>query len=90
VSGGYFDNAQFQITQIADSIENLIENKSFDDVLTAHFQAGLKSLRTSEVYAQRIDWLVSGDDSAEEFLARLTEDLDLAKKIDGKTNEEKT
>jgi len=40
------------------------------------FKEGLDILRKAEVYAQRIDWLVSGDDGEETFLERLKEDLD--------------
>jgi hypothetical protein len=39
------------------------------------FKEGLKILRQAEVYAQRIDWLVSGDDGEESFLRRLESDL---------------
>lgn len=40
------------------------------------FKEGLDILRKAEVYIQRIDWLVSGDDGKESFLRRLKEDLD--------------
>mgnify|MGYP003660563588 CR=1 FL=1 len=36
---------------------------------------GLDILRKAEIYAQRIDWLLSGDDGPETFLRRLKEDL---------------
>lgn len=40
------------------------------------FKEGLEILRKAEIYAQRIDWLLSGDDGEESFLSRLKEDLD--------------
>jgi len=40
------------------------------------FKEGLVILKLAEVYAQRIDWLLSGDDGDETFLERLKEDLD--------------
>ncbi len=40
------------------------------------FKEGLAILKQAEVYAQRIDWLLSGDDGNETFLERLKEDLD--------------
>ena len=40
------------------------------------FKEGLDILRKAEIYAQRIDWLVSGDDGDETFLERLKEDLE--------------
>ncbi len=39
------------------------------------FKEGVRVLRMAEVYAQRIDWLVSGDDGNESFLSRLQKDL---------------
>lgn len=35
----------------------------------------VKYLRIAAVYAQRIDWFLSGDDGEESFLKRLEEDL---------------
>ena len=40
------------------------------------FKEGLEILKKAAIYAQRIDWLVSGDDGEESFLSRLKEDLD--------------
>jgi hypothetical protein len=39
------------------------------------FKEGVKILRTAAIYAQRIDWLLSGDDGNESFLKRLKEEL---------------
>ena len=40
------------------------------------FQRGYVLLRLAEVYAQRIDWLQSGDDGEDTFHERLAEDLE--------------
>ena len=40
------------------------------------FRKGLKILRQAYVYAQRIDWLLSGDDGNESFLKRLKQELE--------------
>lgn len=40
------------------------------------FRKGLKILRQAYVYAQRIDWLLSDDDSDESFLKRLKRELE--------------
>ena len=40
------------------------------------FKKGLAILRKAYVYAQRIDWLLSGDDGEESFHERLKEELD--------------
>lgn len=82
MSGGHFDYRQNQIKYIADDLEKFllekIDNDYFDEnnpsVINELFE-GLKALRKAYVYAQRIDWLISGDDSETTFLNRLTEDL---------------
>jgi hypothetical protein len=40
------------------------------------FQNAIKHLRIAAVYAQRIDWFLSGDDGEENFHKRLKEELD--------------
>ena len=39
------------------------------------FKNGLRILKQAYVYAQRIDWLLSGDDGEETFRKRLKEEL---------------
>lgn len=39
------------------------------------FREAVRVLKTAYVYAQRIDWFLSGDDSEESFLKRLKEEL---------------
>ena len=47
-----------------------------DDIIES-FKDGYKALRIAEIYAQRIDWLVSDDDGEESFRERLKEELEL-------------
>jgi hypothetical protein len=47
------------------------------------FKQAIGILKKAEVYTQRIDWLLSGDDSEETFHSRLKEDLN---KIKDETN----
>lgn len=54
--------------------EELYHYKYPDEVI-AKFKDAVNILRIAEVYAQRIDWLLSGDDGEESFLERLDEDL---------------
>ena len=39
------------------------------------FQEAILALRIAQVYAHRVDWLVSGDDGPGSFFSRLGEDL---------------
>jgi len=54
--------------------EDLYYYKYSDDTV-AEFKKAVELLKQAEVYAQRIDWLLSGDDGEENFHERLKEDL---------------
>lgn len=48
----------------------------YSEETIAEFRKGLDYLRRAYVYAQRIDWLLSGDDGEESFHERLKEELE--------------
>ena len=89
MSGGHFDYNQYKIGYIADEVEQLIiDNDSTEEdewgyskghhyspETIAKFKKGLDILRKAQIYAQRIDWLVSGDDGEDSFHRRLKNDL---------------
>jgi len=78
MSGGAFDYKQYNISMIVDEIEQTIEHNPYkypDDIIE-EFKKGVDILKKAHVYAQRIDWLISGDDGEESFRERLIEDLD--------------
>ena len=89
MSGGHFNYDQYRIGYIADEIEELIAS-NYEDSLDnfgyrigrgytsetiAEFKTAVELLRKAQVYAQRIDWLISGDDGEDSFHKRLAEDL---------------
>ena len=90
MSGGYFDYNQHMINDIAAEVRELIETNNdatlndwgdrlgrfYDDEVIAHFRDGLEALETAAIYAQRIDWLVSGDDGPKSFVERLRKGLE--------------
>jgi hypothetical protein len=106
MSGGAFDYKQYNISMIADEIEQTIERNGrpktkeelkdeywrgedwykiypedlnhykYPDDIIEEFKKGVDMLRKAQIYAQRIDWLISGDDGEESFRERLKEDLD--------------
>jgi hypothetical protein len=90
MSGGHFNYKQYDIGYIADEVEQIIidndstEKDEYGDIKGCHFtpeiinefKKGLKILRQAQVYAQRIDWLVSSDDGPDSFLKRLKNDLE--------------
>lgn len=48
---------------------------NYSDEIISKFKEAVTKLKEAYVYAQRIDWLLSGDDGEENFLRRLQEDL---------------
>ena len=107
MSGGAFDYKQYNISMIADEIEQTIERSGrpktkeelkdeswgrdsswyekypedinhykYPDEVIEKFKEGVGILRKAQIYAQRIDWLISGDDGEESFHKRLKEDLE--------------
>ena len=89
MSGGHFQYKQYEIGYIADEVEQLIltnTSKETDEwgqtkgafyleETIAEFEHALKLLREAHIYAQRIDWLVSGDDGEDSFHIRLKFEL---------------
>lgn len=90
MSGGHFQYDQYKIGYIADKIEQLIitngseeldqwgdkKFSSFSANTIEEFRKGLSILRLAHIYAQRIDWLVSGDDGEDSFHVRLQRDIE--------------
>ena len=48
---------------------------NYRDEVIQKFEDAVKYLRKAQIYAQRIDRLLSGDDGEESFLTRLNDDL---------------
>jgi hypothetical protein len=47
----------------------------YSDEVIEKMKEAVKALHIAQEYAQRIDWLLSGDDGEESFLSRLEENL---------------
>ena len=79
MSGGSFDYKQYQVIMLADEIEQEIEHieqyKNYSNNTLYEFKKGLNLLRKAYIYAQRIDYLISGDDDEESFHERLKKEL---------------
>ena len=48
---------------------------TYSEETQKEFQNAIKQLRIAAIYAQRIDWFLSGDDGEENFHIRLNEEL---------------
>ncbi|NBO22209.1 hypothetical protein EBU94_02550 [bacterium] len=51
------------------------EPNNFSQKTISEFQKGITLIKLAQIYAQRIDWLLSGDDGEENFHLRLNKDL---------------
>lgn len=80
MSGGHFDYFQYQMGDIEDQLEVLIENDkewvTWKPETIQRFKECLEHMKTARIMLHRIDWLVSGDDSEDTFHIRLKEELD--------------
>jgi len=88
-SGGYFNYGQEEIRNICDDLSKVIsKNKStesdaqgdrietnFSNEVIKELTDAITILKKAYIYAHRIDWLLSGDDSEHTFLTRLKHDL---------------
>lgn len=89
MSGGHFHYKQHHLLEIAEDIDSAIfnndstEKNEFGDSIgnryspetIAEFEKAVKALKLAYVYAQRIDWLLSGDDGEDSFHKRLQAQL---------------
>ena len=50
---------------------------AYPEEIIAEFKKGYELLRKAEIYAQRMDWYLAGDDGEDSFLERLREDLEI-------------
>jgi len=92
MSGGHFDYKQYTIDYIADEIESVIARNDpeeedergyhFNDQTLAELKRAVNLLRQAAIYAQRIDWLVSGDDAENTFHKRLQDELKSLKYVE--------
>ena len=90
MSGGYFNYHQYDIGVVREDVEDLIENndnveidkhgcpigRGYSENTIRYFKEAVYFLKMARIYTQRIDWLVSGDDSEEQFHLRLQKDLE--------------
>jgi hypothetical protein len=81
MSGGHFDYKQYEISYITEEIERVLsyesENGEYEltPKVVEEFKKAIKILKMASVYTQRIEWLLSGDDSEKTFFQRLEEEL---------------
>lgn len=86
MSGGYFNYGQHGISDIIERLAHKIRRHKYpittyekeypySKETILELEKGLEYLQKAEIYTQRIDWLLSGDDGEETFHERLKEEL---------------
>jgi len=87
MSGGFFDYGQFHCTSMAEAIESLIiknaaadKHEKYNIETIEKFKEAVQYLKLAGEMAQRVDWLVSGDDSEGTFHERWKENIQGAEK----------
>lgn len=75
MSGGYWDYAQNKLLHAAVDIEFECQRQAWEPETEAEFMAAANALRIAAIYLERVDWLLSSDDSEESFRERLKEQL---------------
>ena len=82
MSGGYFDYAQYRITDIAEEIDRFLSTqhghadfRTFPPDILERFRQTAYELRRAGEMAQRVDWLLSFDDGEESFRSRWQEEV---------------
>ena len=77
MSGGYFDYVQYRIVDISDSLVKLINENPYNysqETIDKFKQASETAVLAAKMI-QRVDWLLSSDDSEETFHERWKHDL---------------
>lgn len=89
MSGGHFNYKQHHLLEITEDIDSAIFNNNskeknewgdnignrYNAETINEFEKAVKVLKIAYVYAQRIDWLLSGDDGEDSFHIRLQAQL---------------
>jgi len=96
MSGGTFNYIQHRFSEIIEGIEHAIRNNNsnvddtqfcepcnYNEKTIEEFKTAIKTLKIAQVYAQRIDYLIAGDDGEETFHKRLEEDLSRLNNLNG-------
>ena len=87
MSGGHFEYQQYRLHDIASQIKELIESNDdeyewgyrrgngYSAETIEKFKIAVDTLEKAAIMAQRVDWLVSGDDGEDSFHRRWAEEL---------------
>lgn len=81
MSGGYFDYNQYRLQEMIDKLERReerirqLDDDAYDFLTEDLIQDAKVIALLAQIFLQRVDWLLSGDDGPETFKERIKEDL---------------
>ena len=76
MSGGHFGYKEFNIKQLAEEMQDAIDNNTeYSDAIIDKFKTAVDLLNLSYLYVKMIDRLLSGDYSDDSFLSNLDKEL---------------
>lgn len=81
-SGRFLDVAKYYQEEHPD-VDYLKSPEALTDAVIKRLRDALKCVRKAAIYAERVEWLTSGDDGYENFCMRLDEELADCKKHGG-------
>ena len=80
MSGGHFGYKEFNIKQLAEEMQDAIDNNTeYSDEVINKFKTAVNLLNLSYLYVKMIDMLLSGDYCDDSFLSNLNEELNKIK-----------
>lgn len=72
---GYSSLDENEYNYVLEHHHTIPNRYNFSEETIDEMKRGLEILKKASIYAQRIDWLISGDDGEEEFHEHLNEEL---------------
>ena len=81
MSGGYFDYNQYRLQEMIHKLERReerirqLDDDAYDFLTEDLIQDAKVIALLAQIFLQRVDWLLSGDDGPETFKERIKEDL---------------
>jgi hypothetical protein len=78
MSGGHFDYTQDRLNGVLTEMEHILSNPekfALTEYAIGKITEAIKNIKIAQIYIQRVDWYISGDDAEETFKKRLEKDL---------------
>jgi 2,4-dienoyl-CoA reductase-like NADH-dependent reductase (Old Yellow Enzyme family) len=80
MSGGTFEYRRYFLNEVVEKVKEEIKMEEgcypeYTEETIKEFKKAIKIIKQAKVYIDRIDYLLAGDDSEEDFHKRLKEEL---------------